>query len=310
MDSPAPDEGFRRVAFDLDDGVMAGIAFGDPNRPPDILFLHATGFNARSYRVLLAPLAERFHVVAVDVRGHGRTTLQAKLFGYDSWRRHRDDIIALLTRHFTQPVTMAGHSMGATVSLLAAGARPDLIAGIALIDPVLLSKTQRAMVSLPGGTYIGRMQWPVARKAGARRRSFASYEAAAALLGKRGVFKSFEPQSVADYVADGFVDDGAGGVRLSCAPAYEAATFVAQRNDPWSALKRVSGPIVMLRAEQGSTTAEPVAQRFAALRPDARIATVAGASHMLPFERPDRVRAAIEAAAVMAASTRPFRDLV
>ncbi|HUM69725.1 MAG TPA: alpha/beta fold hydrolase, partial [Chloroflexota bacterium] len=95
---------------------MAGIAFGAETATPDIVFIHATGFNARTYRTLLAPLGERFHVLALDMRGHGLTNLPHKLFSYTSWKRHRDDLIAVL-EHFTAPVTLAGHSMGATISL-------------------------------------------------------------------------------------------------------------------------------------------------------------------------------------------------
>jgi pimeloyl-ACP methyl ester carboxylesterase len=105
------------------------------------------------------------------------------------------------------------------------------------------------------------------------------------------------------------VDDGRGGVRLACSPAYESATYSAQRHDPWAALQRTNAPIVLLRAGRGSTAPASAAKRFAALRPDARIAVVEGSTHMLPIERPDRARAAIEAAALMAHPTHPFRDL-
>ena len=311
-DAIAPPEGpepFRRVVFDMSDGRMAGLAFGDESRAVDILFLHATGFNARTYRALLQPLGERFHVVAVDMRGHGRSTLPPRRFGYVSWRRHRDDVIALLDRHFTQPVALAGHSMGATVSLMVGGRRPDLVRGLALIEPVILSGAAYALAELPGGTVMTRSLLPIARKASRRRAHFPNREVAFASFQERGVFRTFPPEALADYVADGLVDD-AKGVHLACSPAYEAATFAAQRHDPWAAIRRAPGPIVLLRAERGSTMSSAATQRFAALRPDARLAVVEGAGHMLPIERPDRARAAIETAALMASPSRQFPDLV
>jgi pimeloyl-ACP methyl ester carboxylesterase len=303
-------EDFRRVRFDLKHGRMAGIAFGDPTRAPDILFLHATGFNARTYRTLLQPLGARFHVVAVDMRGHGLTTLPARRFGYDSWRTHRNDILALLEGHFAQPVTLAGHSMGAVVALMAAGKRPDLVCGLALLEPVILSASGYFLMDLPGGPLAGRLTMSISRAAARRRAIYESREQAAATLAKRGIFRHFPPEVLADYVADGFIDDRAGRVRLACAPNYEAATFAAQRNDPWRALKRAPEPIVLIRAEHGSTISADAAQKFAARRPDARVASVEGAGHMLPIERPDRARAAIETAALMASPTRQFRDLI
>ena len=90
-DVAAPVESFRRVGFEIPGGRMAGIAFGAEKATPDIVFLHATGFNARTYRSLLESLGEKFYVIALDARGHGLSTLPARMWGYTSWRRHRDD---------------------------------------------------------------------------------------------------------------------------------------------------------------------------------------------------------------------------
>ena len=125
MEDPA--DSFRRVSFEIPGGDVAGVAFGPDRANPDIVFLHATGMNARSYRAMLAPLGERLTVWALDLRGHGRSTLPPRRWGYNSWRVHRDDVIQVLQRHASKPVTLAGHSLGATVSLLLAGRRPDLV---------------------------------------------------------------------------------------------------------------------------------------------------------------------------------------
>lgn len=286
---------------------MAGIAFGVETNTPDIVFLHATGFNARTYRTLLAPLGDRFHVLALDARGHGRTQLPAKTWGYTSWRPHRDDLIAVL-EHFSAPVTLAGHSMGATVSLLTAGRRTDLVAGLALIEPVILPASSYALSQLPFGPLIRRWTFPLARGAAARRARFPDHETAVAAFTGRGVFKSFPPEAIADYVADGLTEHPRGGFTLACRPIYEAATFSAHRHDPWGALRKVTDPIVVLRAEHNSTLSRACLHKLEAIKPHARVATVEGASHMLPLERPDRVRAAIESAALLARAGRKYND--
>lgn len=291
---------FRRVSYDIAGGAMAGIAFGRRAINPDIVFLHATGFNARTYRSMLAPLGERYHVLAIDARGHGLTNLAAHRFGYTSWRRHRDDLIALLELHFTQPVTLAGHSMGATVSLLTAARRPDLVASLALIEPVIMPPGYYAAMHMPLAPWAISLSMPLARGAAKRTAHFPDRESAMRAFTGRGVFKTFPPEMIADYVADGLLEDHRGGLKLACAPAYEAATYCAQRHDPWRALKRVQCPMVLLRAENNSTIARASMARIEAVRPEARVATIEGAGHMLPMERPDRVRAAIESAALMA----------
>jgi pimeloyl-ACP methyl ester carboxylesterase len=298
---------FRRVSYELRAGRVCGLAWGDSTRAPDILFLHATGFNARTYASLLSPLGNRFHVLAVDLRGHGLTRLPAKTFGYASWNRHRDDMIELIESHLQSPVTLAGHSMGATVSLLTAGRRPDLARGVAMIEPVILSQSTYNFAQIPGAPWWWGFATKIARGARGRRALFASKDEAQRALSGRGVFASFNAQQLADYVGDGFVES-ADGVQLACAPAYESRTFAAHRHDPWTALTRAPAPLACLRANKRSTLAASLAARLKALRPEVRLATVDGTSHMLPMERPDRARAAIESASLMATGGG-YRDL-
>ncbi|MBI3437359.1 MAG: alpha/beta hydrolase [Proteobacteria bacterium] len=296
----------RRLSFEMGKGVVAGIALGMDSVNPDIVFSHATGFNAYTYRSLLAPLGERRQVWALDARGHGLTTLPSGTWGYTSWRRHRDDLIAVLEKHTTQPVTLAGHSMGATVSLLVAAKRPDLVASLALIEPVILPAAAYALMELPFGPRLQRMTNPLARSAANRRAHFEDRTYAARAFTGRGVFKTFPPKVIADYLTDGLKEDRRGGLQLSCAPKFEAATFCAQRHDPWTALRAVTCPLVVLRAESGSTVSPAALHKIAALKPGARVATVEGAGHMLPMERPDRFRAAIESAVLMTRGARKF----
>jgi pimeloyl-ACP methyl ester carboxylesterase len=165
-----------------------------------------------------------------------------------------------------------------------------------------------AMMELPLGPLIARSTMPIARNAARRRSRFTDREAAINALTGRGVFKSFTPEMIADYVADGLVEDPKGGFKLSCTPAYESATFAAQRHNPWAALRNVSCPQVVLKAELHSTISPASLHHWAALKPDALIATVEGATHMLPMERPDRVRSAIESAALKVRMRRPDLD--
>ncbi|MGE0828256.1 MAG: alpha/beta fold hydrolase, partial [Hyphomonadaceae bacterium] len=116
----------------------------------------------------------------------------------------------------------------------------------------------------------------------------------------RGFFKTFPDEAIRDYLIDGLRDDPSGGLKLSCSPRYEAATFAAQRHNPWHALQRAPKHIVLLRGQHHSSCPAQMSARMKEMRPDLRIATIAGATHALPMERPDRARAAIETAALMA----------
>jgi pimeloyl-ACP methyl ester carboxylesterase len=95
---------------------------------------------------------------------------------------------------------------------------------------------------------------------------------------------------------------------LSCTPKYEARTYAAQRHDPWRALVRAPSPLICLKAEHHSTLGPAATARLLHLRPETRMAVVEGGTHMFPMERPDRARAAIETAVMIANPN--YRDLV
>lgn len=258
---------------------LAGLAFGDTGRPLDVLFLHANGFNARTYRAVLSDLPE-LHVLAIDLRGHGRS---AGWPDVTSWYDLRDDILALLPQVTARPVVLAGHSMGGATALLAAAARPDLTRALALFDPVLPSQSALAMRGESGATN------PLAEGALRRRNAFASREEAFGRMVGRGIFATWPQVALRDYLADGLREDGTGGYVLSCAPTSEAANFAAFGYDPLVAIAALRAPATVLRAASGSTcTIEE--------HPALTIDTIAGTTHFLPLERPDLVRRTLRAA--------------
>jgi pimeloyl-ACP methyl ester carboxylesterase len=263
---------------------MAALDFGPPGRPVDIVFSHANGFNARTYRSILAPLAARLRILALDLRGHGASTLPADPDHREGWSEFRDDLLALLDATAAGPVVLAGHSMGATTSLLAAAAEPSRARALALFEPVLFDQA-------PGGEARPN---PLAEGAARRRAAFPDKASALAAYTGRGAFKSWAPEQLADYVEAGFRDAGDGLVTLTCAPAWEASNFRIHRYDPWAAFAATRCPIRMLRAASDSTARiEDHAAELAA-DPRIRIETVPGTTHFLPMERPDLVRAVLE----------------
>src|SRR6202012_4510086 len=105
---------------------------------PPLLFSHATGFNAETYRSLLQPLSDRMHIYAADARGHGFPSLPATPGLAKDWIIYRDDMVRFLDGFDGRPMVLAGHSMGATTSVLAALHRPALVRALVLIEPVFM----------------------------------------------------------------------------------------------------------------------------------------------------------------------------
>lgn len=277
----------RRVALAARGGEMAVLDFGPADRPVDIVFSHANGFNGRTYRSILAPLADDLRILTVDMRGHGASTLPAVVEGREGWHEFRDDLLALLASEATAPVILAGHSMGGAASLLAAAQAPSRVKSLVLFDPVLLDSARAAADAGDN---------PLAQGADRRRATFPDKAAVIAAYTGRGAFRSWSPDQLADYVEAGFRPTPDGEVTLTCAPAWEASNFRTHNYDMWAAIRSIVRPVRMLRAEIGSTARiDGHEADLAAI--GAEVETIEAASHFLPMERPDLVRAELRRAA-------------
>lgn len=265
-------------------GEMALLEFGPADRPIDVIFSHANGFNARTYRTILAPVAQHLRILALDMRGHGATDLPTVIEGRGGWDDFRDDLLALMAAEVERPVLLAGHSMGGTASLLAAAAAPEQVRALALFDPVIFTLGQVRSETAEN---------PLADGAQRRRAVFPSKAAALEAYTGRGAFRSWRPEQLADYVEAGFRDTDASDVTLACAPAWEASNFRTHNCDAWAAFRATRGPVRLLRAEVGSTAR--IDEGLEALTADGRIRVevIPGTSHFLPMERPDVVQATI-----------------
>ncbi len=280
----------RRRMIAIPGGEIAALDFGDAGRPVEAVFLHGNGLNAMTYRSILGPLSLSMRILACDLRGHGASRLAADPEApRRSWGLFRDDVLAVIEAVATEPLVLAGHSMGATTALLAAAAAPRRVRGLALFEPVILPRFAAALGRLP---WTSGRRWrglPIATKAARRRAVFDSAAEAFRSFQGRGAFRTWPETMLADYLAGGLRDRADGSVELACAPAWEAANLAAQDNDARGALRRLAVPISIHRAEIGSTCGLRAGSR---LGPGRRLSlvTVPGATHSLPMERPDLVR--------------------
>ena len=271
----------RTIDLPTRGGAMAALEFGPAGRPIDVIFSHANGFNARTYRSILAPLAQSLRILAIDLRGHGSTTLSAAVEGREGWLQFRDDLLALTAEVADGPVVLAGHSMGGASSLLAAAAEPGRVKALALFDPVVIP-SDRQHDALEHN--------PLAIGADRRRAVFPSRAAVTEAYTGRGAFRTWSPEQLADYVEAGFRDTLDGQVTLTCAPAWEASNFRTHNYDIWGAFRESRCPIRILRAEVGSTCRIEGHEDELAATGRIEVETVPGTSHFLPMERPDLVR--------------------
>jgi pimeloyl-ACP methyl ester carboxylesterase len=99
-----------------------------------VVFLHGLASNMTRWAELTreTTLGEHHDLIRVDLRGHGESMTRRR-FDLSVWS---DDLAQLLTEEHATRAYLVGHSLGATLAMAFAAARPDRVAGLVLIDPV------------------------------------------------------------------------------------------------------------------------------------------------------------------------------
>ncbi len=308
-DAAAPGDPLHPDARDLQGGRRRTVAL--PGRPggalsvlewdgppgydpaaPVLVWLHATGFHALTYRRLLIDLAGHLPVIAVDQRGHGLTTLPAQPGRMNVHGAYFADAVALL-EGLGRPAIMAGHSLGSIVSTGLAGRRPDLVRGLLLAEPVLLKQSRLTVFAIARALGQADRVSPLSGAARRRRAIFPSRAAMLEAYTGRGAFKTWPRETLEDYVAAGARERPDGQVELSCTPDWEAETFNGLPARMWRWIAGIRCPITLLRGGVRSTCAEAPAARLKAMHPRTREVFRPQASHFLPQEEPGLVVAEI-----------------
>ncbi len=281
----------QREAMKLWDGEVSYLEWA--LRAPALLFSHATGFNALTYRTLLQPLSDRLQIYATDARGHGFTSLPAVPGSAKDWTIYRDDTIRFLDGLDGRPMILAGHSMGATASVLAALHRPDLVRALVLVEPVFAPAKwswpyiQRRLQFGKGGNIL-------AERAEKRRDTFDSIESAEASYRGRGAFKTWPQIVLGDYLRGGLLPvEGDARLHLACKPAWEAETFRSVPLGVTSLATRLRCPVTIIYGGLSDACSDAEARRFARNHAGTRRVRIAKATHFLPMEYPDVVRSEI-----------------
>jgi len=248
-----------------------------------LVVCHATGFCGRAYEPLAAELTGRFHVVALDFRGHGDSSLPAN--GNFDWGAMADDLLAALGAVAAgPPVVGFGHSMGGAALLLAELRSPGLLRAAHLFEPIVL----------PGGDPTAAGSVPLAEIARKRRASFPSKAEALYRYASRPPLNVLQAGALAAYVEHGMEELPDGSARLKCAPESEAATFEAAGKPTVDQLHEVRTPVTVAvgTTERGWTPASYGPAISSAL-PNGRLERHPLLGHFGPLQGPATVGAMI-----------------
>ena len=179
-----------------------------------------------------------------------------------------------------QPVHLVGHSLGALVALHHASQHPETVAGLTLIEPVIVGILYNDLAG--GDVAAGRSLDEIGAM-------IAAFRAAMALENSAAAMRAFSEY----WEGPGAWDAIPAAARL---PFFaRAAKMAADVDLAWAdrtgrdALAALGCPAQVLSAERTTPAARDMAQRIADALPNAAFAAIADAGHMAPVSHPAAV---------------------
>ncbi len=252
-------------------------------RGAPLVLAHAAGLHGLVLAPLARELAEDFHCVSFDHRGHGDTRLPP---GHQlDWYGLAEDVLGVVDGLGLGCPYGFGHSSGGTAVLMAEQARPGTFSAIYCYEPVIV----------PADPPLGRDDdsW-LAAHARRRRTTFSSRGDACRHYGSKPPMDALDPEALRAYVDHGFEDAAHGGVRLKCSPEDEATVYeMATAHDAYARLSQVTCPVtVACGARSEGCTPERAGCHAERLRAGSA-EVLADVAHLGPLEQPRRVASSI-----------------
>ncbi|MCH2340164.1 alpha/beta fold hydrolase [Pseudomonas sp. NPDC047963] len=125
---------FEEIRLSLPHIEVAAHLYGPEDGQP-VIALHGWLDNAATFS-RLAPLLKGLRIVALDLPGHGHSDHRPLGAAYNIWD-YAHDVLQTAEQFGWKRFSLLGHSMGAIVSVLLAGAMPERVERLALIDGVI-----------------------------------------------------------------------------------------------------------------------------------------------------------------------------
>lgn len=271
-------------------GLRYNVRHWGPDDAPPVFLLHGWMDSSPTFQFLVEALQQQWHLIAPDWRGYG----QSQWLGRPYWfPDYYGDLDALLAHYSPQrPARLVGHSMGANIAAIYAGARPQRVAQVAMLDFLGLMATDAADAPKQLAQWLDYLPGAPALRA---------YPDHATLQRRLQLANPRLADDQAAFLAHalGRVRDD-GQVEMACDPWHRVPSPALYRIDEQLACWRaIEAPVLMLIAEDGfvherfGNDPAELERRLAAFR-RLRRESVAGCGHNLHHDQPQRVATLLE----------------
>lgn len=259
------------------------VHYRDRGAGPPLVLLHSAGTGASQWRGVAERLEGRRRLLMPNLRGYGRTPPP------DPAAPPLDEEIAAVRETAAlagRPVHLVGHSLGALVALHHGLRHPETVAGLSLIEPVIVGilHADRAGGDEEAQIRAGRSLDEIGAMIAAFQGAIAAGDTAAAM---RAFTEYWEGPGAWDAIPAAArlpffarAEKMAADVELAWADRTGRDAFAA-----------IAGPAQVLSAEGTTPAARDMAQRIADAIPSAGFATIPDAGHMAPVTHPAAVAA-------------------
>jgi pimeloyl-ACP methyl ester carboxylesterase len=268
----------RRV--ELSTGLSYHLLEWNPDAPATLLLVHGFLDSAWGFHPLVeAGLSDRFHVIAPDMRGHGDSDWIGS-GGYYHFFDYVADLRALIDQLVDKPLFLVGHSMGGTICGYFAGAFPDSVEKLALLEGM---GPPANATPVPERVQHWYSTWTKARHRSPR--TYTSVEEAAKRLMKRDAAL---PEEQALFFAERGTRESAEGLVFKHDPTHlSLGPYPFQVEIAEQFWKRISCPVLLVEGENSSMIhAEAEAERREGCLKDRRKVVLPKAGHMMQRHQP------------------------
>jgi pimeloyl-ACP methyl ester carboxylesterase len=278
----------RATFFDVNRSRLRGWCWGDPSAPPVVL-VHGAYDHGRTWDDFAPRLvALGFHVVAIDVRGHGDSGRLATGMVWNASTIDLCELARVLAPAPGTPIGMIGHSMGGGQVLTAAATMPERFAWLVNLDG--LGPPAEGFVEEDLVEAVTRSLDEIDRYSTRPPRPWTSREE---LVARRGAINVRLPRPFLEHLIEHGTREVEGGFVWKWDPAFRTGIPDGFSLDAVLAqYPHVSAPtLVLVSSEEDAWTEvhdEEAARRVAMLR-DGRLVSVPDAGHYVHVEQPEFV---------------------